>query len=213
MPSPGQQVHAPAVQFTGSAPGAVRVSFWERGKFLGSPDVAPDGSWSWELGRPWSQGDHAVRVFGVDATGFASPATEVLFTVPAPGSVPSGIHPEPGHQAPVQQRADQVAPGPVISVPASGQQVPGPVIGFAGYAQGAAYVEFVKDGMRLGTAPVAPDSRWSWDSGWSWPEAQHTVECYAVDASGNESHWSVVTFSVVNAYAPPPSAGHLTPRY
>lgn len=40
-PSPGEQVHAPTVRFTGSAPGAVRVSIWEHGKFLGSPRPPP----------------------------------------------------------------------------------------------------------------------------------------------------------------------------
>ncbi|WP_406465131.1 hypothetical protein OHB07_29785 [Streptomyces sp. NBC_00111] len=207
-PSPGQ-VHAQTAQFTGSAPGAVRVSFWEHGKFLGSPKVAPDGTWSWDLGRPWSQGDHAVRVFGVDVTGFASPAADIPFTVPAPGSAPVGMLPEPGLPVPAQPGTGVAAPGPVISVPAAGQQMPGPVIGLMGYAAGAAQVEFVEDGMRLGAAPVEPDSRWSWESGWSWAEGRHTVECYAVDMHGNLSQPSVVTFGVVYAYASPAADSHL----
>ncbi|MDJ1639987.1 hypothetical protein [Streptomyces pakalii] len=79
-PFPGQQVQ-PSVRFTGFAPGAVRVSAWERGKFLGSPDVAADGSWSWEPPKPLSPGDHLVRIFAVDASGFASPTTDVAFRV------------------------------------------------------------------------------------------------------------------------------------
>ncbi|MGW1708783.1 hypothetical protein ACWCP8_25460 [Streptomyces sp. NPDC002206] len=212
-PSPGQQVHTPTVGFTGSAPGAVRVSIWEHGKFLGSPQAAPDGSWSWELGRPWSKGQHVVRIFAVDTTGFASPATEVAFTVQAQGSPSPGPHMASGGQLPVQQTAGPSAPAPVISVPAPGQQVPGPVIGLMGYAPGAVHVEFVEEGMPLGMAPVAPDSSWSWESGWSWTEGPHTVECHAVDMGGNKSQRTAVTFSVVNAYASPAPAQHLTSGY
>ncbi|WP_051834653.1 hypothetical protein [Streptomyces sp. NRRL S-15] len=212
-PSPGQQVHAPSVLFTGSAPGAVRVSFWEHGKFLGSPDVAPDGSWSWDLGRTWSPGDHVVRVFGVDSTGFASPTTDVPFTVPAQASAPSNTYPRSGPQAPAHRAVGLAVPGPLISVPAEGQQVPGPVIGLMGYAQGAAHVGFAEDGVRLGMTPVAPDGGWAWESGWSWTDGQHTVECYAVDPDGNESQRSVVTFGVVSAYAAPASSAHLTHVY
>ncbi|MGW3738100.1 hypothetical protein [Streptomyces sp. NPDC005148] len=212
-PSPGQQVHTPTVQFTGSAPGAVRVSIWEHGKFLGSPKAAPDGSWSWELGRPWSKGQHAVRMFAVDTTGFASPATEVAFTVQAQGSPSAGPHAASGGQLSVQQTAGHTAPAPVISVPAPGQQVPGPVISLMGYAQGAVHVEFAEEGMPLGMAPVAPDSSWAWESGWSWTEGPHTVECHAVDMVGNKSQRTAVTFSVVNAYASPAPAQHLASGY
>lgn len=212
-PMSGEQLPAQSVQFTGSAPGAVRVSLWEHGKFLGSPKVAPDGSWSWALDRPWSKGGHTVRVFGVDATGFASPATEAVFTVPAQDSAAMGAHPVSGPQVPAQQMPGQAAPGPVISVPAPGQQVQGPAIALMGYARGAAHVEFIEDGMRLGMAQVMADSSWSWESGWSWTEGPHTVECYAVDMGGNESQRAVVTFSVVNAYASPGPATHLSPRY
>ncbi|MEV1045429.1 hypothetical protein [Streptomyces sp. NPDC049916] len=79
-PVPGQHVGA-AVRFTGFAPGAVRVGLRERGASLGSPDVAADGSWSWEPPGPMAPGDHLVRVFAVDPAGFASPTTDVAFRV------------------------------------------------------------------------------------------------------------------------------------
>ncbi|WP_202462375.1 hypothetical protein [Streptomyces sp. SID8374] len=93
-PVPGERVQGPAVRFTGFAPGAVRVSIWEHGKFLASPDVAPDGSWSWEAaGRSWSPGEHLVRVFAVDASGFASPATDLAFLVENAYAAPAGPRP------------------------------------------------------------------------------------------------------------------------
>ncbi|MEV7402406.1 hypothetical protein AB0N93_18725 [Streptomyces sp. NPDC091267] len=189
-PVPGGTTPGQDVVFAGSAPGAVRVSLWENGKFLSTPPVGPDGNWSWDPGRSWTAGKHVIRLFAVDPVGHHSSRTEVAFTVPEAGAR-QGL-PQP---APVSQ-----LPAPVVSVPAPGQQVSGPVIGLMGYAPGAAHVEFVEDGMRLGMAQVAPDSSWSWQSGWSWTEGTHTVECHAVDPAGNESYRTVVTFGVVNAY-------------
>ncbi|MFF4245849.1 hypothetical protein ACFYY2_15420 [Streptomyces sp. NPDC001822] len=211
-PSPGR-VGTSAVRFTGSAPGAVRVSLWENGKFLVSPQVGPEGYWSWDPGRDWPVGKHVIRLFAVDAAGHHSPRTEVVFSVPAQVPAQAGALPASGFQGPVQPRAGLAVAGPVISVPAAGQQMPGPVIGLMGYAQGAVSVEFVERGVRLGAAPVAPDSRWSWESGWSWAEGQHTVECYAVDTDGNESQRSAVTFGVVSAHASPATREHLSHGY
>lgn len=147
----------------------------------------------------------------MDANKFHSARTEVIFTVPAQAFPDPS--PAPGGQVPVQQAVGTTAPAPVISVPAPGQQVPGPVIGLMGYVQGAVHVELMEEGMPLGMAPVAPDGSWSWESGWSWIEGPHTVECHAVDMSGNKSQRTAVTFSVVNAYASPAPAQHMAPRY
>ncbi|MEV0494176.1 hypothetical protein [Streptomyces atratus] len=221
-PAAGQTMHGQSVTFTGSARGAARLSIWEHGKFLGAPEVAADGSWTWDLGRPWSVGKHAVRVLGVDLAGYHSQRAEAAFTVAAApeertrpidsGDSGSVAPPGQGMQA-TRPTAAQPAPGPVVAVPAPGQQVPGPVIALMGYARGAVRVEFVEDGMRLGMAQVAPDSSWSWESGWSWTEGPHTVECHAVDTAGNESQRTVVTFGVVNAYASPTPQQHTAPRY
>jgi hypothetical protein len=89
-----------------------------------------------------------------------------------------------------------------VTHPSPGQQVPGPVVGLNGHALGAARVDFVEDGLRLGAAQVGPDGAWAWDSGWSWVPGPHTVECYATDAMGNESGWTSVPFQVA---APEPS--------
>ncbi|MFF8554607.1 hypothetical protein ACF058_17430 [Streptomyces sp. NPDC015501] len=215
-PPAGGTVYGRTVAFTGFAPGAVRLSVWEHGKFLGAPEVAPDGAWSWDLGRPWSVGDHPVRILGVDAAGYHSQRAEITFTVAeAPeGTPPAGPEAVPRQpQAPVQQAPMQPQPAPVpsrpaggpppapvVAVPVSGHRVQGPLIGIAGYAEGAVRVDFVEDGMRLGVAPVGPDARWSFEPGWSWAEGEHTVECHAVDASGRESPRTVVRFGVVHAY-------------
>lgn len=190
-PASGEHIHPSAVRFAGFAQGAVRVSLWEYGKFLSSPQVGADGRWSWDPDRTWSVGRHEIRLFSVAPAGHHSPRTEVAFTVSDLGA--RQVLPQPA--APLQQLF-----APVVSVPAPGQQVSGPVIGLAGYAAGAAHVEFVEDGMRLGMAQVAPDTSWVWESGWSWTEGTHTVECHAVDMDGNESQRTVVTFGVVNAY-------------
>ncbi|MZG16837.1 hypothetical protein GTY44_25715, partial [Streptomyces sp. SID5914] len=57
------------VQFTGVAPGAVRVSIWENGKYLASAPVGADGAWNWQAETAWSEGEHLVRLFAVDPNG------------------------------------------------------------------------------------------------------------------------------------------------
>ncbi|MFE0626353.1 hypothetical protein ACFW3D_05215 [Streptomyces sp. NPDC058864] len=80
-PVAGRQVPAGAVRISGTAPGAVRVSLWENGRYLGSGAVGTDGTWSWEPERPWSEGTHLVKVFAVDARGYESARTQVTFSV------------------------------------------------------------------------------------------------------------------------------------
>ncbi|MFF9485286.1 hypothetical protein [Streptomyces sp. NPDC014676] len=70
-----------AVRFTGYAPGAVRVSIWQNGKYLASAPVGADGGWVWDRGSQWSTGDHMVRLFAVDPDGYQSERTDVRFTV------------------------------------------------------------------------------------------------------------------------------------
>ncbi|MFE7357312.1 hypothetical protein ACFU8Q_30230 [Streptomyces sp. NPDC057543] len=202
-PAPGHEAHGPTVQFTGSAPGAVRVSLWENGKFLSSPQVGPDGNWVWRPDRPWTVGKHVVRLFAVDPAGFHSARTETVFTVAAHVSAATETYTADAPHVPAQQQSSPSPAAPVVSVPAPGQQLPGSFVGIMGYARGAVQVEFVENGMRLGMTPVAPDNSWSWESGWSWTEGPHTVECYAVDMHGNESQRTAIAFGVVNAYASP----------
>ncbi|MEB8343055.1 hypothetical protein [Streptomyces endophyticus] len=204
---PAPTVTAPAFQaemprqsvwFTGVAPGAVRVSIWEHGKFLGQTDVAPDGSWSWELGRPWSKGKHPVKVFSADANGFQSERVEVLFTavdgaaaLPAPeGAAPSGV----------------------LS-PAAYEQVMGSQVVFTGVTAGAVQVGFREQGTPLGSAAVGHDGRWSWDSGWEWTPGAHVVDVVVLDAFGGETPISQVPFSVMGVTAGAASQGYYGGSY
>ncbi|MFK4546123.1 hypothetical protein RKD29_005719 [Streptomyces tendae] len=194
-PAQHSQVPRSGPRFTGTAQGAERVSLWEHGRFLGQTNVAADGTWSWELGRAWSQGKHLVRLFGVHRAGYQSERTEVHFTavegaaaVPAPG--PAGQQPPQGGRA----------PRVVISTPEALQQV-GPAVAFRGFAQGAAEVRFWENGVLLGAAAVASDGGWAWDSGWPWPEGMHAVEVRPVDGNGVEGPPASTQFAVLAASA------------
>ncbi|MFJ9059547.1 hypothetical protein [Streptomyces sp. NPDC102409] len=211
------------VAFTGSAPGAVRVSLWENGKFLSSPQVGPDGNWSWDPGRDWSVGKHVIRLFAVDAAGYHSPRTEVVFSVPerSAAPVPAAPTPAPGRAEDLMgtgplfsAQAPMTPPlAPVVAAPAPGQQLPGTAVAFSGYAPGAVRVEFGEAGAALGTSHVTPEGTWVWESGWAWAEGPHTVECFSVDASGNPSRPVPIAFTVVNVYAVPANGAYLDGRY
>ncbi|WP_411088561.1 hypothetical protein [Streptomyces sp. 061-3] len=192
-----QELPGNAVRFVGSALGAVRVSMWENGKYLGSPQVLPDGSWSWAPEKTWARGKHVIRLFAVDANKFHSARTEVVFTALDPAFAPTPNLPA----------------APVVTAPVAHQQVVGAAVGFMGYAQGAAQVSFRENGTPLGVAPVGPDGSWSWEAGWAWPEGPHNVEYVAVDAAGNESPRSLHAFTVVNTFAVPANASYVEPRY
>ncbi|MBD0423749.1 hypothetical protein H0H10_32110 [Streptomyces sp. TRM S81-3] len=204
--APGYNSEVPVTgpRFAGTAPGAVRVSMWENGKFVASPEVAADGTWFWEPVKPWATGKHLVKIFAVDPAGFHSARVEVPFTVVegAPGPV--------AHTpvAPAAAAGTLLHP-PVVSVPGPQQQV-GTSVGFHGTAPGAVEVRFRENGVLLGAAAVAPDGIWGWDAGWPWPEGPHLVEVVAVDPGGMESPPAPAGFTVLNAPAP---AGYYTPRY
>ncbi|ATW51242.1 hypothetical protein [Streptomyces peucetius] len=193
------------VYFSGTAQGAVRVSLWEHGKFLGSPSVAPDGTWSWKLSKPWSKGKHLVKCIAWDATGGHTKGVEVPFTtVDAAAAVTAPGMPGPaGVQGIAPGMPGQPLGAPVVQAPGSYQQVMGAVVQFTGFAGGAARVGFRAGGTLLGVSPVAADGRWTWDSGWPWQEGMHSVEVFAVDAAGTESPAAVVPFEVLSAAGAP----------
>ncbi|MEU6758766.1 hypothetical protein [Streptomyces sp. NPDC046685] len=212
-PAPEERVPAHAVRFTGTAHGAVRVSFWQDGKYKGAAPVAPDGTWVWERNSPWAKGRHVVRLFGADANNYQTERTEVVFTAVAEESVTES------YAQPVQPLIPAPVPAPAprivlsVTAPAAHQQVPGPGVGFAGYAPGAARVDFQEGGVSLGTCEVRADGAWVWEPGWAWNEGDHFVEAVAVDAVGNASPWVAVPFTLVNAYHVPTQGGYLNQRY
>ncbi|MGQ4434501.1 MULTISPECIES: hypothetical protein [unclassified Streptomyces] len=79
-PQPHDLLPTTGARFTGRAPGAVRVSIWEHGRYLASAPVAADGTWTWQRDQPWSAGEHLLRLFAVDASGYQSGRTEARFT-------------------------------------------------------------------------------------------------------------------------------------
>ncbi|OAH12871.1 hypothetical protein [Streptomyces jeddahensis] len=211
MPTTQSLLPAAGVRLAGWAPGAVRVSFWETGTYLASAPVGADGGWTWEQEKPWSTGEHVVRLFAVDANGYQSQRTDVQFTVsehaavqPGPGA--HALHADgPGYAA---QGMPSGLQAPAVQMPKAYQQVLGTKVGFTGAARGAAQVGFRENGVFLGACAVAPEGRWSWDPGWLWAEGMHTVEVFAVDAAGRESPAAAVPFTVMNAPAGAAPAGY-----
>ncbi|BFO16457.1 hypothetical protein SHKM778_28450 [Streptomyces sp. KM77-8] len=189
------------VYFTGTAPGAVRVSLWEHGKFLGSPSVAPDGTWSWKRDKPWSKGDHLVKAVAWDAEKRRTKGTVVLFTAVAGATAAAapGIPAQPGApwRRPGARRADG-ADGPDTGGLRAGR---GPGRTLHRLRTGSGTGGFPSGGTLVGTVPVAADGRWDWDAGWPWQEGMHTVEVFAVDAAGTETPAALVPFDVMHATA------------
>ncbi|MCW1097155.1 hypothetical protein OJ963_25145 [Streptomyces sp. RS2] len=183
------------VQFTGVAPGAVRVSIWENGKYLASAPVGADGAWNWQAETAWSEGEHLVRLFAVDPNGFQSHRTDVRFAVSAAVTAPPH-----GFEAGFLQ-------APVVRTPEAHQRLP-EAVRFAGVAVGAVSVGLREGGYALGTCPVAADGTWLWDAGRAWVEGAHVVEVFAVDAVGQESAPVPVPFTIVRAQAGTMAYGH-----
>ncbi|NEB11998.1 hypothetical protein G3I32_24675 [Streptomyces coelicoflavus] len=204
------------VLFTGTAPGAVRVSIWESGKYLASAPVGTDGRWSWQGEAAWSEGEHLVRLFAVDPHGFQSHRTDARFAVSAtatayePGGVPAGslggTPVRSGTGAEYNLDAGPL-PAPVVRMPEAHQRLP-ETVRFAGLAVGAASVGLREGGFNLGMCPVAPDGTWLWDAGAAWAEGAHVVEVFAVDAVGRESPPVPVPFMIVRAQAGTVPYGH-----
>ncbi|MFC7302835.1 hypothetical protein ACFQVC_01215 [Streptomyces monticola] len=206
-----------AMTIAGTARGAVRVSLWENGKFLATPDVAADGTWSWQPRKPWGKGQHMVRLFAVDAAGFQSPRTEVSFSVVEGGRTPTrAAAAQQSHPVPTMAPAHPPA-APTVTAPAPHQQVQGAAVAFMGTAHGAAQVALRENGVLLGASAVGPDGSWSWYSGWAWGPGAHLVEVCAVDARGIESTVVPVPVSVVDILAgqtpSPYAAGGSTATY
>ncbi|MER6444173.1 hypothetical protein DEJ51_01210 [Streptomyces venezuelae] len=209
-PAPDERVPANTVRFTGTALGAVRVSFWQDGKYQGAAPVAADGTWVWERTSPWAKGRHVIRLFGADANNYQTERTEVVFTAVenASADLPE-YDPAP---APMPRPAQRLVLS--VTAPAAHQQLPGPAVGFAGYAPGAVRVDFQEGGAALGTCEVRADGSWVWEPGWAWNQGDHFVEAIAVDAAGNASPWTAVPFTLImNSYPVPAQGAFFNPRY
>ncbi|MFG2261927.1 hypothetical protein [Streptomyces sp. NPDC048720] len=207
-PAHQQEVRRDAVRLAGHARGAVRVIIWEHGKYLGQTDVAPDGSWSWDLGRAWSKGKHPVKLYAVDAAGYQSERVEAHFTAVDGADGPGApvFAPSAGDRGPVLSTVGPGSSAPMVLEPVAHEQVMDSRIVFRGAAAGASQVGFRQNGVLLGGVAVAQDGSWSWDSGWAWGAGMHVVDVFAVDHSGAESAVTQVPFTVLNLSAGAPAA-------
>ncbi|MFJ7300154.1 hypothetical protein [Streptomyces sp. NPDC099088] len=203
---PPANAHLPGdeVRFIGQAPGAVRVSVWERGKFIGQAPVAPDGSWTWELGRTWGKGAHTLKIFSADAAGFQSERTEVVFTALEAGAAAPGGFSGGAPSGAAQERAAGAA---AVHTPAAYEQVMNARVVFSGVAVGAVGVGFHEGGRLLGNAAVGHGGSWSWEAGWEWAPGSYTVEAVALDAFGGQSTIARTPFTVLSAMSEATPAG------
>lgn len=199
LPGGQQEIPGNQVRFAGRAPGAVRVSMWENGKYLTSPPVEPDGSWSWEPEKTWSPGRHVIRLFAVDARKFHSERTEIVFTALPPATA----------------RAPRPPAAPILTAPVPHQQLQGPSVLFTGFADHGTQIVLRMEGSVLGTTLTGPDGSWFWEPDWTWPEGPHTLECLAVDRAGLESAATPAAFTVAGAPGgfAPAHAPYAQPRY
>lgn len=222
---PAYQAEVPrnGARFSGVALGAVRISVWENGKFVGQSPVAPDGSWTWELDRAWNKGKHTLKIFSADSTGFQSERTEVVFTAVDGAAAPLDARGTLGrveadgpaglmHGADSRTLTPNGAASAVLS-PAAYEQVMGPQVVFTGMATGAVQVGFREQGRPLGSAAVGQDGRWSWNSGWEWTPGAHVVDVVVLDAFGGETPISQVPFSVMGVTAGASSHGYYGGSY
>ncbi|MFH8439873.1 hypothetical protein ACH4D3_01400 [Streptomyces sp. NPDC018026] len=199
VPAENAMLPVGPVLFTGAAPGAVRVSIWESGRYLASAPVGADGRWTWQGEGAWSEGEHLVRLFAVDPHGFQSPRTDARFVVSATATA---------HDPGAGYSLDAgTLPAPVVRMPEAHQRLP-ETVRFAGLAMGAVSVGLREGGYTVGTCLVAPDGTWLWDTGQAWAEGAHVVEVFAVDAVGRESPPVPVPFMIVRAQAGTVPYGH-----
>ncbi|MFE3167304.1 hypothetical protein [Streptomyces sp. NPDC059224] len=180
----------------GSAPGAVRVSVWENGRYLASAPVASDGGWTWQRREPWRPGEHTLRVFAVASSGHQSRRTEVKFTASEQGAA-HGEAPRYDTREPVVQQTYMALPPPIVHTPEPHQEILGTQVRFTGASNAAVRVGFRENGAPLGFCPVGHDGRWLWDADWNWAGGTHTVEVFAANAAGEESPSASVTFAVM----------------
>ncbi|MFI9787790.1 hypothetical protein ACIHEI_30420 [Kitasatospora sp. NPDC051984] len=192
---PAEAVLPPnGVAITGFAPGGVRVSIWENGKYVASAPVAADGSWSWQADRAFTAGRHLLRVFAADASNIQSERSDVVFTID--GQAPRTQH--------TITEAAPLLPAPVVTEPVDNSYVPGPVVRLSGHAPGAVRVDLAIGEHALGSAPVE-DGLWTWQPEWEWRGGGHTVEVRAAYADGRVSGPGQVGFVVAGALARNPT--------
>ncbi|WP_304504116.1 Ig-like domain-containing protein [Corallococcus sp. EGB] len=122
-----------------------------------------------------TEGEHTLSVRAVDAAGNADP-TPAEYTWTVDLSLPEA---------------------PAITSPANGALFNTGAVSYAGTAEPGATVRVSVDGVFVGTAVADSDTgAWTFTPGPVLPHGSHTVSAVAVDAAGNTSPPTSVTFSV-----------------
>ncbi|MFD7878816.1 hypothetical protein ACFV5G_32780 [Streptomyces sp. NPDC059766] len=197
VPLPQEPLPVTGVALTGRAPGAVRVSIWKNGEYLGSAPVGDEGDWTWRSERSWSAGEHTVRLFAVDRSGIQSRRTDVTVTTSDRTTVPDAPDITPPGQYLDAEGARVVLLPPLLHTPEPGQQLLATSIRFTGASNAATHVGFRENGVLLGSCPVAHDGRWLWNADHDWLPGTHTVEVVAANEAGEASPPATLTFAVI----------------
>ncbi|WP_158501761.1 Ig-like domain-containing protein [Vitiosangium sp. GDMCC 1.1324] len=173
-PSVGARVGR-SVSLTASASdnvGVARVEFYD-GTVLVSTRTAPPYTSTWNTANA-ANGTHTLSAKAYDAAGNVGTSASVSVTV------------------------DNQAPTVSLTAPGGGTTVGGPVLlsATASDESGVARVEFLVDGMPLGSAVSAPYV-WTWEPVGVTP-GTHVLSARAYDAAGNVGTSASVTVTVDN---------------
>ncbi|MBB6633430.1 Ig-like domain-containing protein [Cohnella thailandensis] len=148
---------------------------------LGTIDVNNDGSWTFPLTVPLSDGSHTVSTRAVDAAGNAGAYSAThTFTV------------------------DSIPPGaPTIINPANGGITNNSTPIFRGSAEPNVSVTVLLDGAAAATVNANASGNWSWTPSAPLADGAHVAKAKATDSAGNESSDSGANTFTVDTAAPP----------
>jgi len=171
--------------------GVTSVQFQVDGTNAGAPDTAAPFATSWQT-TTMSNGSHVLRAIARDAAGNTQTSAGVTVTV----------------------ANDVTAPSVSITAPNSGATVLNTVAINAAASDnvGVTSVEFQIDGANVG----APDTSAPYSVSWNTTTVAnggHTVAAIARDAAGNSRTSAVVTVTVSNPIALPPSGSGIAAQY
>ncbi|WP_194293017.1 Ig-like domain-containing protein [Streptomyces smaragdinus] len=178
-PADGSTISTTTPTITGTGEPGATVEVTVDGTVIGQTTVNPDGTWSLPTTTPLADGPHTVSAIQTDTSGNISPPATSTFTV------------------------DTTAPdAPVITAPTSGTSTSDttPTISGTG-TPGSTVTVTDGTGAVLGTAPVAPDGTWSFDSV-PLPDGTYTITATQTDAVGNVSPLSNSVIFTVDTAAP-----------
>ncbi|MCI0682547.1 MAG: Ig-like domain-containing protein [Gemmataceae bacterium] len=158
--------------------GVAGVQFLLDGANLGAEDTSAPYSVSWNT-LTSSEGSHTLSARARDAAGNVTTSAPVSVTV---------------------SNADTTAPAVAITTPSAGSTITGATTVSANASDnvGVVGVQFLLDGLALGTEDATAPYSVAWDSATA-TNGSHTLTARARDAAGNESTSAGVTVTVSNS--------------